>query len=99
MARKQRTEGAARRDLIKLCCYIALILAAVLIFINNLLPLVGVNVDGPLFNVLRLVKDIALLIGIVFGAFTFARSAGKVWTIIFWVAVVLYVASTIMGLF
>ena len=99
MAKKQRTEGAARRDFIKLCCYIALILAAVLIFINNRLPLVGVEVTGPLFGALRLVKDIALLIGIVFGAFAFARSAGKVWTIIFWVAVVLYVASTIMGLF
>ena len=99
MANRQRTEGQARRDFIKLCCYITLILAAVLIFVNNLLPLIGVDVAGPFFRVLELIKDIALLLGIVFGAWSFARAHGKTWVIIFWIAVVLYVASAIMGLF
>lgn len=52
-----------------------------------------------LFSILRLIRDIALLLGIVFGAFSFARAHGKTWVIIFWIAVVLYVASSIMGLF
>lgn len=99
MSKNQRTEGQARRDFIKLCCFITLILAAVLILVDNLLPLVGVDVSGMLFNVLRLIKDIALLLGIIFGAFSFARAHGKTWVIIFWIAVVLYVASAIMGLF
>lgn len=99
MANKQRTEGQARRDFIKICCYVTLILAAVLIFVDNLLPLIGISVEGPLFGALRLIKDIALLLGIVFGAFSFARAHGKVWVIIFWIAVALYVASAIMGLF
>lgn len=96
---RQRTEGQARRDFIKLCCFVTLLLAAVLIFVQNLLPLVGVDVSGALFNVLRLIKDIALLLGIAFGAYSFARAHGKTWVIVFWVAVALYVASAILGLF
>ena len=84
MAKRQRTEGEAKRDFIRLCCYVTLILAALLIFVNN---------------VLVLIKDIALLLGIVFGAYAFARAHGKAWFIIFIIAVVLYVASAIMGLF
>ena len=99
MARKQRTEGAAKRDLVKLCCFIALILAAVLILISNVLPLLGVEIGGPVIGALNLIKDIALLLGIVFSAFAFARSAGKGAVIVFWVAVAIYVASAICGLF
>ena len=99
MARKERTEGQARRDFIKLCCFVTLLLAAVLIFVDNLLPLIGVEVGGSLIGILRLVKDIALLLGIVFGAFSFARAHGKTWVIIFWIGVVSYVGSSIMGLF
>ncbi len=100
MARKQRTEGAAKRDLVKLCCFIALILAATLILVTNLLRLLGVTDAGsPIIGAMTLIKDIALLLGIVFSAFAFARSAGKGAVIVFWVAVAIYVASAICGLF
>lgn len=99
MANKQRTEGQARADFIKICCFVTLLLAAVLLFIDRLLPLVGVEVSGPLFGALRLVKDIALLLGIIFGAWSFARRHGKAWIIIFWIAVAIYVAGAIMNLF
>lgn len=99
MSNRQRTEGQARRDFIKICCFVTLLLAAVLIFVQNFLPLIGVDVSGTLFDVLRLIKDIALLLGIVFGAYSFARAHGKTWVIIFWIAVALYVASAILGLF
>ncbi len=96
---RQRTEGQARRDFINLCCFIALGLAALLIFINNVLPLIGVNMSGTLIGVLALIKDIALLLGIAFGAYRFARAHGKTWVIIYWIAIALYVASAICGLF
>lgn len=99
MAKKQRTEGQARADFISLCCIIALFLAALLIFINNVLPLIGVDISGKLISALNLIKDIALLLGIAFGAWRFVRNRGKVWRILYIVAVVLYVASAICGLF
>lgn len=97
--RRERTEGQAKADFVRICCYIALVLAAVLIFVNNLLPLLGIDVSGTFFDVLALIKDIALLLGIVFGAYAFARAHGKVWTIVFFVALALYIVSAVLGLF
>lgn len=94
-----RTEYAARNDLVRLCCYIALVLAGVLLIITNFLPVVGVEIKGKFLSVMVMIKDIALLLGIVFAAYSFARSHGKTTTIIFWIALVLYVACVICGLF
>ena len=97
--RPERTEGQARAEFVRICCYVALVLAALLIFINNFLPLLQIDVSGTFFDVLALIKDIALLVGIVFGAYAFARDHGKVWTIVFYVALALYVVSVVLGLF
>ena len=83
----------------RLCSFIALLLAAVLILINTILRWCGIEIGGPIIGALTLVKDIALLIGIAFAAWSFARAGGKTTTIIFWVAIVVYVASAICGLF
>lgn len=91
--------GKEKNDFIRLCSFVFLCLAALLIFIDNILPLVGVEVTGVVFNVLRLIKDIALLLGIVFGAYSFACAHGKTWKIIFWIALVIYIAGAILGLF
>lgn len=99
MAKKQRSEGAAKNSLVRICCYVALILAALLILVYNVLPLIGVKIGGTILNALSLIKDIALLLGIGFGAYSFAASHGKVAKIIFWIALVVYVASAICGLF
>mgnify|MGYP000037625634 CR=1 FL=1 len=99
MANRQRTEGQARRDFINLCCFIALGLAALLIFINNVLPMIGVQITGKLPSILNLIKDIALLLGIAFGGWRFVSGRGKAWIIIYWVAIALYVASAVCGLF
>ena len=40
----------------------------------------------------------SLLLGIVFGAYAFARAHGKVWTIVFFVALALYIVSAVLGL-
>ena len=94
-----RSEYAARNDLVRLCCYVALVLAGVLLIITNLLPLCGVEITGRIIGVMNMIKDIALLIGIVFAAYSFARAHGKVTTIIFWIALAIYVACVICGLF
>ena len=83
---------------VRLCCMVALILAAVLILIFNVLPHIGLSIGGPVVRVLNFVKDIALLLGIAFGAYSFCRGR-KGWVITFWIAVVLYLASAVFGLF
>ena len=101
MAKKKRarSEREAKTSLVKLCCYVALILAALLILVTNVLPLLGLNIGGPILGAIVLVRDIALLLGIAFGAYSFACSSGKAAIIIYWIAIAVYVASAICGLF
>ena len=90
--------GKERNDFVRLCSYFALVLAALLIFVNNVLPAIGLEIGGKIFGVLSLIKDIALLLGIAFAAFSFAYAHGKGWKITYWIALVLYLASAVFGI-
>ena len=96
MTRKQRTSSI---DLVHVCCYIALVLAALLLAITKIFGFFNVNVGGTVMSVLSLIQEIAMLVGIAFGAYAFARSKGKTWVIIYWVALIIYIAAAILGLF
>lgn len=100
MANKNgRNNGSTRYDVIKLCCYIALVIGALFVFINTLLPVCGVSVSGPLFAVLATIERIAFLIGVGLAAYGFAVQKGKksVWFIVFIIAVVLFIVGIILG--
>ena len=73
MAKKQRTEGQAKRDLVKFCAFVALIVAA---FTFTFGGLFNGSVAG---DILDLIAKLALLVAIAFPAYTFSlliRSAG-----------------------
>lgn len=97
----RRTNGSGYDwyPVIKACSYVALIVAGILIFIHNLLPMVGVKIEGKILGALELAKNLALLVGIGFGAYAFTRGK-KIWVaVLFWIALVLYIASVILGMF
>ena len=97
----RRTHGSGYDwyPIVKACSYICLILAGILIFIYNLLPMIGVHISGRILGALGTAKEISLLIGIGFGAFAFTRGK-KIWiAVLFWIALALYIASSILGLF
>lgn len=91
MAKKQRTEGQAKRDFIKLCAFIALLISAFLFVFGALF-------SGAVNSVLNLVAKLALLVAIAFPAYSFSRGCTKVWRIIFWIALVIYIAGCVLGL-
>lgn len=88
---KQRTEAAARRSFVKLCAFIALFLSAVIFVIGGLLA------GSKAGSILDLIAKIALLIGIAFPAYEYARGLNKVWRIIYWVALVIYALGCTFG--
>ena len=88
---------SSKNSFVRLCCFVALILAAVLILVYNVLPEIGITIGGKVFNILAFVKDIALLLGIAFGAFEFCRGR-KGLIITFWIAIVLYLVSAVFGI-
>ncbi|MDE5547863.1 MAG: hypothetical protein K2J30_02585 [Clostridia bacterium] len=97
--RRRNNGSVTRYDVIKICCYIALVIGALFVFINNLLPVCGVTVSGPLFAILSLIERLAFLIGVGLAAYGFAASKGKksAWFIIFIIAIVLFIVGIVLG--
>ena len=92
MAKKQRTEGQAKRDLVKFCAFVALIVEAFTFTFGGLL---SSSLAG---RILDLVAKIALLIAIAFPAYNFSRGCKTVWRVIFWIALVIYVLGCVLGM-
>ena len=92
MAKKQRTEGQAKRDLVKFCAFVAHIVAAFTFTFGGLF-------SGSLAGrILDLVAKVALLIAIAFPAYHFSRGCKTVWRVIFWIALVIYVLGCVLGM-
>lgn len=96
--RNRNNGGSTRYDVIKICCYIALVIGALFVFINTLLPICGVDVSGRLFNILATIERIAFLIGVGLAAYGFAIRKGRksVWYIIFVIAIVLFIVGIVL---
>lgn len=99
--RTTTSSSTTRYDVIKICCYIALIIGAIFVFINTLLPLCGVNVSGPLFGVLATIERLAFLIGVGLAAYGFAIRHGRrsAWFIIFIIAIVVFIVGIVLSWF
>lgn len=91
---KERTERAARNDFIKVCCYIALVLAALMFLLGGVLSKVF---SAQVVSILNLIGQLSLLIGIAFPAYSFVRNKHIAWTVIYWIALVVYLFGCIFG--
>ena len=85
-----------KNDWVKIFAFVTLILSAFLILVNNILPLIKISVGGSFFNILTLIKDLALLLGIALAAYAYAKPKGKSWLIVYWVAVIIYVIGAFL---
>ena len=88
---KQRTEAQARRSFVKLCAFIGLIIAAFLFVFGGIF-------SGAVGSILELIGKIALLIAVAFPAYEYSRHMHIVWRVIFWIALVIYIAGCVLGL-
>ena len=84
------------KNVINLLAFSALIIVAVLVVVNNLLPIVGVNVSGPLFKLLATVEKIFTIIVIGLAAYNFVAGKTKTIKIIYWVAVALFIVGVVL---
>ena len=96
MGKKQRTEGAAKRDLSKFCAFWAVVISAILFLLQMIFNLVGGNLD-TVGRVMSIIASIMLGIAIVFPAYSYACSKGKTWRIICIIIFVVYFILAILG--
>lgn len=78
--------------------FIVLVIAAILIFVNKLLPVVGVNASGPLFTILDTIQNIFVLLVIGFFAYYFVSGKKKAWKIVYWISLALFIVGIVLGI-
>lgn len=94
--KKQRTEGAAKRDLAKFCAFWAVVISAILFLLQMIFNLVGEGL-GTVGHVMGIIAAVMLGIAIVFPAYSYACSKGKTWRIICIIIFVVYFILAILG--
>ena len=82
--------------ILNLLAFFALIIVAILIVVNNLLPIIGIEIKGALFNLLNTIKEIFILIIVGISAYNYVAGKTKGWTIAFWIAVIIFVVGVVL---
>ena len=91
MAKRQRTEGQARRSFVKLCAFFGLIIAAFLFVFGGLFS------GSTAGSILEIIGKLALLVAVAFPAYGYVRGKAKVWKIIYWVALIVYILGCVFS--
>ena len=86
----------SNKSLLNLVSYVALMLIALLLFIRNLLPVIGIVVEGPLIAALSTLQNILMIVVIGVIAYDFAKSSKKWVKVLYWIAVAIFVVGTIL---
>ncbi len=84
-------------NVFNLFSYIVLIVASILIFCRNLLPLCGVEVGGPLFTTLDTIKDVLVLVMVGIMGYNFIVGKKKVTKIFYWIAIAIFIAGIVLN--
>ena len=79
--------------------FIVLMIVSTLIVTNNLLPIIGIGIGGPLFNILETVKDVLILVMVAILSYNFIVGKGKVIAVFYWVAIVIFLAGIVLRWF
>lgn len=87
---------SSNKNTLNTLSYVALIIVALLMLINHVLPLVGLDISGPLVNVLETIKNVFVLMVIGISAYNFLPGRAKWVSVLFWVAIIVYVVGTIL---
>ncbi len=73
-------------------CFVCLILTAGLVIITGVLPAIGISLSGAILSTLVTIQQIALLIGVAFGALAYSKK--KSWMVIaFWISIVIVILN------
>ena len=88
-----------KKNTINFISFAALFIVALLVLVNNILPLIGVEVKGLLFVILETIKDVFFLIVVGVSAYGFVANKTKAWKIVFAVVFVLFLVGMILRFF
>ncbi len=95
--RKARNSAGERKiDVVKFCAFWGIFLSAVMFLVIGIFELL--NKTSTVVTILDIVAKLALLVGVSFPAYSYVRGKGKVWKIIFWVVLAVYVLGCVFSI-
>ena len=90
----------SNKNLINIVAYVALVIVALLMFVDRLLPVVGVSITGGwllvFFNVLRTISNLLTIIILGIAGYRFAANGKKWIKVLYWLCVAVFVVATIL---
>ncbi len=95
-----KSSNSTKKSFINLLAYCSLIIVALLMFVDRLLPVVGVTISGGwlgiFFNILRTISNLFTVIILGISAYKFTEDSKKWVKILFWIAVLVFVVATVL---
>ena len=83
-------------DFLAVLCYIALIVAAIIVLFCNLLPRFDIEIKwNKFFALLNTIRDVCVLIAISMGSYVVAKKS-KPWLIIYIIAIVVFAVAIVL---
>ena len=100
MAKKtvRTTRTVTTSRFVRTCAYIALVISAGIFLFGGLVKWLDWTALTKIANTLDLIGKIALALGVAVCAYDFTYGKKKVWRIIYWVALIVYVLGCVFGL-
>lgn len=92
---KQQVRRAEKVDLLRICAFWGIFLAAALFVANGILHLL--NVNSAIVSVLDIIAKLALLVAVGIPAWDYVKGKGKPMRVLFFVALIIYIAGCVMG--
>ncbi len=84
------------KSIIKTLSYIALMIIALLLAVEGILPLVGVVIKGALLNILNTIRNVLILIVVGVNAHSFTDGRAKWVEVLFWIAIIIVIVATVL---
>lgn len=95
--RTTRRATLSATSLVRACTYFALLIAAAIFLFNGIINLLDIAVLKRLASAFNLIGQILLAIGIAIPAYDYSRGKKRVWRILFWAALVVYLLGCVFG--
>lgn len=97
---KKTTKRSAsnKTDIVKVCAFWGILVAALLFVARGILGLFDISIGGTIMSIFDILGKLALLVAVALPAYGYVRSKAKVWQVIYWVALVVYIVGCVLGL-
>ncbi len=101
MATKKTKKSTSRHTtsngIIRACTYFALVIASAIFLFNGIVRALDITSLTKIASAISLIGQICLVIGIGFPAYDYTIGKSKVWRVVFWIALVVYVFGCVFG--